>query len=185
MAIEGRAAGPTADSLSHCRALERFLAEAVADGLRVVVYDAMAGEVDLGPLVDRHPDPAARFALTRTPSRGHELTVHPWGVPLEHHRYGYRQPAAGAVVAPDASIGAMLVPGLAFDRHGTRLGHGMGYYDRLLGRFSAEVLFIGITGGFVVEALPADRHDVAMTHLATAAGVHAVPLDDAVFASLG
>lgn len=185
--MEAGADGPrvSAESVAHCRALESLLGDTVAGDRRIVVYDAMAGEVDLGPLVDAHPDPATRFAVTRTPEAGHRLTLHPWGVPLERHPYGYRQPRAGAEVVPDETIGAVLVPGLVFDRSGTRLGHGKGYYDRLLGRLPSGVLFIGITGGFVVEALPAERHDVTMTHLATASGVYPVPLDDGCFAALG
>lgn len=170
---EGRAP----DSASHCRHLERFLAASVADSRRVVVYDAMADEVDLGPLVAAHPDPGRRFAVTRTPEAGHALTLHPFGCRSERHRYGYRQPVADAPVVADEAIGAVLVPGLAFDRLGVRLGRGMGYYDRLLARLPADAILIGITGDYVVDGLPSEPFDVPMTHLATSEGVLAVPLD--------
>jgi 5-formyltetrahydrofolate cyclo-ligase len=88
---------------------------------------------------------------------------------LERHRFGYRQPIAGSPILPDARISAVLVPALAFDQSGNRLGFGAGYYDRLLARLP-HALKIGIAD-FVVDAeLPTESFDVAMTHLATTAG---------------
>jgi len=169
-------AGLDPDSSGHCRALATFLDREVPVGRWVVVFDALPGEVDLRELVEAHPDPGGRFALTRTPETGRTLTVHRWDGPRERHRYGYDQPTADAPVVDDDTIGAVLVPALAFDRRGTRLGRGAGYYDRFLARLDPDVLRIGITGGYVVDRLPAEAHDVVMTHLATADGVLAVPL---------
>ncbi len=166
----------TVDSAAYCIALAEFLDRTVDPAKRVVVYDAMPEEVDLNPLVDAHARPKERFAITRTPSIGYRLSVHPFGCEQERHRYGYRQPVADAPVVPDDEIAAVLVPALAFDRHGVRLGRGMGYYDRFLGRLGAGVSFIGITGGYVVESLPSESFDVAMTHLAFESGVEPVPL---------
>lgn len=162
-----------ADEIDQLRALARFLDREVPADRRVVLYDAMPGEVPLDGLVAAHPDPGGRYALTRTPEAGHRLTVHPWGGPTERHRYGYRQPRLDAPVVADAEIGAVVVPGLAFDPRGNRLGHGGGYYDRFLARLGPAVLRIGI-GGARVERLPAEDHDVAMTHLAGPDGVVAV-----------
>lgn len=157
--------------------LEAFLARSVPGGALVVIYDALADEVSLDPLIAAHPDPEARFALTRTPDAGHDLTVHPFGGPTETHRYGYRQPRPDGPVVADAEVGAVLVPGLAFDRAGIRLGRGAGYYDRFLARLDAGVLRIGVPADDLVDRLPAEDHDVAMTHLATPDGVLPVPLD--------
>lgn len=166
------------DHAGHCRHLARFLAGSVTDERRIVIYDALADEVDLSALVATHPDPTARFAITRTPAEGHRLTVHPWGGPSERHRHGYRQPALGSPQVDDGAIGTVVVPGLAFDRQGARLGRGGGYYDRLLARLGPGVLRVGVTAGLVVDRLPVGAHDVAMTHLATAEGVWPVPLED-------
>lgn len=142
-----------------------------------MLYDALDDEVSLDPLVEAKPDPGIRFALTRTPDVGHDLTVHPVGGPMDTHRYGYRQPRADAPMVADADVGAVLVPGLAFDRIGTRLGRGAGYYDRFLARLGPAVLRVGLPAGGPVDRLPADDHDVPMTHLATPDGVLPVPLD--------
>jgi 5-formyltetrahydrofolate cyclo-ligase len=172
-----RAAMPL-NSDAHCRALTSFLDRAVEPNLRVVIYDAIAGEVDLRSLIEADADPQNRFAITRTPEEGFELTVHPYGCETERHRYGYRQPAPDAPVVADAEIGAVVVPGLAFDRAGQRLGRGKGYYDRFLARLvgPGSALLIGITGDYIVESLPTDDHDIPMTHLATSSGVHPVPV---------
>lgn len=142
----------------------------------IVVFDAMPSEVDLSGLVSAHRDPPMRYAVTRTPEEGFRLTVHPVGGPTEQHRYGYNQPTEDAPQVADERIGAVLVPALAFARDGARLGRGKGYYDRFLARLGDGVLFVGITGGYVVEALPTESFDVSMTHLATAGAVAAVPL---------
>lgn len=165
-------------SIDHgrfCRNLVAFLDSRVDRGLRVVFYLAMSDEVDLGPVVAASDDPTVRFAVTRTPADGLDLTVHPWGCAMEDHAYGYAQPVADASRIELSDIGAFLVPGLAFDRSGTRLGRGKGYYDRLLARVP-DALRVGITGDYLVERLPADHYDVTMTHLAFSTGVVSTPL---------
>lgn len=163
-----RRAGLVADDGAVVAHLETFL-----DGPRppgwIVTYWPLAHEIDLRRLA------VGPLALTRTPPSGHELTVHRADAELEDHRWGFRQPVADAAAIPLAEIGVVLVPGLAFDRRGTRLGHGAGYYDRFLAGLAPAVWRIGVvTAALVVDELPRDAHDVAMTHLATEAGVVAV-----------
>jgi 5-formyltetrahydrofolate cyclo-ligase len=135
----------------------------------VLTYWPLAREVDVRAL---H---AAPLALTRTPATGLELTVHPADGALEVHRHGFFQPVAGAPAVDPTEVGVVLVPGLAFDAAGTRLGHGVGHYDRLLARLRPDVWCIGVTvEALVVDVLPAEPHDVPMTHLATERGVRAV-----------
>ncbi len=161
------------DSSRICWHLERFLRANITEGW-VVAFDPMPDEVDVRLIVDAE-QPAADFALTRTPSEGRDLTVHPASEPLERHRYGYRQPVAGSIEVPDVEISAVLVPALAFDHRGHRLGFGAGYYDRFLARLDPSVLRIGVSDGFLVSELPIEPHDVPMTHLATEVGVVATP----------
>jgi len=57
-------------------------------------------------------------------------------------------------------IDVVLVPGLAFDRLGNRLGRGRGYYDRFLRRLPASVLTIGLAfDGMIREQIPHDEND--------------------------
>ncbi|NNE97042.1 MAG: 5-formyltetrahydrofolate cyclo-ligase [Acidimicrobiales bacterium] len=134
----------------------------------VVLYDPMPGEVNLWPLTDEADE--VRFALTRTPDRGYQLSLHPATSALEPHRLGYRQPVAHSTVIADDDVRAVLVPALAFDREGNRLGFGAGYYDRLLARLP-DCYKIGIADVVIDGVLPHEDFDVPMTHLATTSGV--------------
>ncbi len=163
-----------------CRLVSDYLAAEVPADQRVVVYDALPEEVNLSEVMSSHPTPHSRFAVTRTPDEGYALTVHPFGGPMKRHRYGYMQPCADAPQIDDGDIGAVLVPALGFDRTGNRLGRGKGYYDRFLARLTStnrlQPDFLGIAGGHLVDKLPTDSHDVAMTHLVLPSGVWPVPV---------
>jgi 5-formyltetrahydrofolate cyclo-ligase len=146
-------------------ALRAFLTERLITGY-VLTFRPMAGEIDLDPLLVEY-----RSAITRTWPHG-RLTVHRADVDMERHRWGYLQPIADAPELPLDEIDAALVPGVLFDRRGGRLGHGAGYYDRLLPRLRADAMLIGVTTeDRLVDELPTDAHDVRMTHLATVQGV--------------
>jgi len=134
----------------------------------VLAYRAMAGEVPLDTLVAG--DRRHRWATTRTPDTG-GLTVHAWDAPTEPHRFGFDQPVAGAAVVGLDEVGVVLVPGLVFDLRGGRLGHGKGYYDRLLAALPGAVAVGVTTDAFVVPVVPTDRYDVPMAWLASESGV--------------
>jgi 5-formyltetrahydrofolate cyclo-ligase len=138
----------------------------------VVLFDPLPGEMNVWAIKDSPSIDGLNisFALTRTPRVGHELTIHPADSELERHRFGYRQPVADSPLIPDSQVSAVLVPALAFDRTGTRIGFGAGYYDRLLARLPAA-LKIGIADLVVEGTLPADDFDIPMTHLATRDGI--------------
>lgn len=165
------------DDQRICWHLERFLRSAVPQGW-VVTFSPMPGEVDLTPLQAVTP-PITTFALTRTPGAGRTLSLHPADAPTEQHRFGFRQPIEQAPVVPDDEVVAVLVPGLAFDHRGHRLGFGAGFYDRLLARLGPDVLRVGVSDGFLVSELPVEPHDMPMTHLASEVGVVATPLRSA------
>lgn len=143
---------------------------------QVLLYLPFGSEVDITALLAADK----RFHLTRTWPGRPELTLHPFDEhALETHPFGYRQPRADADATPPEDIELALVPGLAFDRCGRRLGYGGGYFDRLLPTLPAEAPRIGVTlDGLVVAELPAGPFDVAMSHLATESGVRPVPPAD-------
>ncbi|MFV0526073.1 MAG: 5-formyltetrahydrofolate cyclo-ligase, partial [Acidimicrobiales bacterium] len=99
---------------------------------------------------------------------------HPATTDLDTHPLGFGQPPPDSPGVADADITVVAVPGLAFDRHGRRLGRGGGHYDRFLTRLGPEVVRIGVTGGLIVDRLPVEAHDVTMTHLLTDGGVRPV-----------
>ena len=135
----------------------------------VLLYAPLPDEIDLLPLIDEHL--SCRFVMTRTPEHG-GLTVHTASGVLERHQLGYLQPAADAAAVPPTDIDVFLLPGLAFDRRGTRLGRGAGYFDELLTSARPAALRVGtIPEALIVDRLPVAEHDRSMTHLASERGV--------------
>ena len=83
--------------------------------------------------------------------------------------YGLREPAA-PTLAPEAisQAGLILVPALAVDRRGVRLGRGAGFYDRSLHLAAPGTRLVAVVrDDELVEQLPAEPHDVPMTHALT------------------
>lgn len=131
----------------------------------VLTYLAFGSELDLSGLEGKH------FYTTRAHSGG-TLTVHARSDGLERHPYGFWQPSAGSPVAKVERPQLLLVPGLAFDLSGTRLGYGKGYYDRLLRGVRKGVPIVGVVPSrLIVPVLPAGSHDVPVTHLLSEYGV--------------
>ncbi len=82
-------------------------------------------------------------------------------------RFGLLEPVyqAEKVVRPD-DLDLVIVPGIAFDRQGNRLGFGGGFYDRFLAQCAATC--VGLAYGFqVVDGVPTESHDVQMDGLVT------------------
>ena len=92
---------------------------------------------------------------------------------LRPGRWGILEPRAcgEGLKAPEAGEKALcLVPGLAFDRLGNRLGYGKGYYDRFLA--GRQIDTVGLCyEGFLFDRLPAESHDKKVGLVATEAGV--------------
>jgi 5-formyltetrahydrofolate cyclo-ligase len=66
----------------------------------------------------------------------------------------------------------IFVPGLAFTKHGYRLGRGAGFFDRLLAGRAARAFKIGICFSFqLADAVPTERHDIEMDTIVTDEGV--------------
>ena len=67
----------------------------------------------------------------------------------------------------------IAVPGVAFDRHGGRIGHGKGYYDRLLRRVREDIVLVGLAFQCqVFPTVPMQEHDVFMNKVITEKGVY-------------
>ena len=81
---------------------------------------------------------------------------------------GVLEPRSDAPLAPLSEVDLVLVPGLLFDRSGRRLGRGGGHYDRLLARIPSRTPTFGLCwAGSLVDRLPAEPHDVALSCVVT------------------
>ncbi len=138
-------------------------------GAIIAGYWPMGDEMDPRPALLAFAARGHRLALPVTPRRGLPLTFRAWapGEALRPGPMGTSEPAEGALVNPDW----LLVPLLAFDRAGRRLGYGGGYYDRTLaGLPGAKAIGIAYAGQEMAE-VPAGPQDFRLPLIATEAGV--------------
>ncbi len=128
----------------------------------------LPGELDLRPLLLALIGRGHQVVLPVTPRRGLPLSFRLWrpGAPLLAGRFGTCHPQ-GAELAPDF----LLVPLLAFDRSGRRLGYGAGYYDRTIAGLPGATLLGCAFAAQEMAAVPAGPHDRTLPRIATERGV--------------
>ena len=80
--------------------------------------------------------------------------------------YGIREPSPESVVIPLIRLDLVLVPGVAFDLHGRRLGRGKGYYDRLLAEVRGATCGVGYEEQ-LLNTVPTEPHDRQLTCILT------------------
>jgi 5-formyltetrahydrofolate cyclo-ligase len=131
----------------------------------VCAFSALASEPDV--LV---PWPAGKRVLLPRVATD-RLTLHVVGGrgELVRGNWGVWEPAADASTAP-ARADMILVPGLAFDAEGGRLGRGGGFYDRLLEGFAGVRVGVCFQERLLNE-IPREPHDARMDFLATPSGI--------------
>lgn len=129
----------------------------------------MGPEIDPRPLLRALAARGHALALPVTPRRGQPLLFRRWrwGEALASGPMGTRQPAAGETVTPDW----LLVPLLAFDQAGRRLGYGGGYYDRTLAGLPAATALGCAYAAQEIPEVPAGPLDWRLAGVATESGV--------------
>jgi len=147
------------------------------EGVELEPTDIVAGywpirdEMDVKLLVARLMDAGQPVCLPVVLGDEEPLELRLWqeGAPLYEAGYGTLAPADDAPrVAPDV----ILVPLLGFDRTGTRLGYGGGYYDRTLAALDKRPRLIGFAfAGQEIDSIPRDSHDVPLDAVVTEHGV--------------
>jgi 5-formyltetrahydrofolate cyclo-ligase len=99
-----------------------------------------------------------------------ELAPGMWGI-LEPPKQRWDE--VGKEIAPE-QLDCIMVPGVAFDRNGGRLGNGAGYYDRLLRNVRADAVLIGVCfESQLVEQVAMESHDVPMDIVITEKALYA------------
>lgn len=167
--VRGRAhaARPDApfDLARHAAALAAGLTPGWVSG-----YLAMGEEMDVLPALETLAAKGWRSCLPVVTGKGEPLSFRAWspGAALEDGVFGTRHPATGAdEVRPDL----LLVPLLAFDRIGYRLGWGGGFYDRTLAKLRADgapVTAAGVGyGAQEVDAVPRAGYDARLDWVVT------------------
>lgn len=131
----------------------------LAGAAAVMAFWSFGSEVDTAPLLDRLQAEGRVVALPRIEAAGIVPVTYRSGETVRSTSFGAREPADGRALAAD-ELDLVLVPGVAFDRSGGRVGYGGGYYDRLIGRLRTGVPTIGLAFSLqLVPAVPAGGMD--------------------------
>jgi len=169
-ALARRNALPAAERMAAAEAIAtRTFPVAVASGAVVSGFMPLNSEISPLPLMRRLADAGARLALPVVVTRGVPLLMraYAFGDALVKGVWGIRGPPPEAPeVAPDV----LLVPLLAFDRNGNRLGYGAGYYDMTIAALRAKKPVVAVGIAFAAQEVdevpttPRDaRLDVVLT----------------------
>lgn len=136
----------------------------------VAGFSALKGEIDPAPALEALARRGARVALPRVTGNSPRLRFHQPVGPLRPGRHGILEPDPGAPEVRPEEVDVFLLPGLAFDGDGHRLGFGGGYYDEL-GPL-VRGLLVGVAFDFqLVERCPAGEGDVPVDCVVTDARV--------------
>ena len=136
----------------------------IVPGIVVSGFMPLDSEINPHPLMRKLAEKGARLALPVVSRRGQPLLMREWtfGEPLSAGVWGIREPEPEAQeVEPDI----LLVPLLAFDRAGYRIGYGGGYYDRTIARLRSRkpVMAVGLAfAAQEVSAVPATPRDARL-----------------------
>jgi 5-formyltetrahydrofolate cyclo-ligase len=151
-------------------------------GVTISAYWPGRSELDIRPLMTRLHDLGHPIGLPVVMGRGKPLVFRLWrpGDALEPKPFGLQEPYLSA---PELVPAVLLVPFLAFDGEGYRIGYGAGFYDRTLAilRARSSVLAIGV--GYAAQAvahLPRGEHDERLDWVVTEEGVLEAPRVDRV-----
>jgi len=161
-----RRAGQTLEKMSAAAVRNFKTLENFRTARAVGAYMPLADEVDITPLfrildktfyIPAFDEVSGCYRMAR-------LTAE-----LKKGRFGIFEPAV-PVFAVEGDLDLIIVPGVAFDRAGRRIGRGGGFYDRLLPRYRA--VRAGICFDFqCLEAIPAEEHDIRMNFTVTEAKI--------------
>lgn len=156
------------EAATHLRA---FLAS--HGGFRVAAcYMGRKSELPTGPAICALRDGHVAIALPGWDGETYRFVAWAAGAPLENGPMAIPQPADGVVLYA-GDIDLFLVPGIAFDMHGGRIGYGGGWYDRLLAGRRTDSLALGfcLDGQISATPLPREPHDALLDGVLTPSGL--------------
>jgi 5-formyltetrahydrofolate cyclo-ligase len=159
-----------ADRAARTAAESLIRSKPARSATRIALYAALPGELPTKPLFDAVIENFGAALLPRTvdSDRIEFFSVVHWDQ-LRPGRYGVPEPPVDAPATPLAAGDLVVVPGLAFDSKGNRLGHGKGYYDRAFAGGTGESpMLVGFGYEFqIVDEVPHGEMDRRMDVIVT------------------
>ena len=135
----------------------------------VMFFAPLPGELDVWPLLASAPAAGKQVALPRfvAATRSYEACwiLNP-ETDVQAGHFGIREPRSHCARVSPGRLDLILVPGVAFDFQGRRLGRGKGYYDQLLGVWRGTTCGVAF-GEQIVDEIPLEPHDVRMNCILT------------------
>jgi len=130
----------------------RIFPLSIPAGATVSGFMPMKTEINPLPLMKKLAEVGVQLALPVTGRRGQPLTMRAWtwGEPLASGVWGIREPKPEA---PQVDPDILLVPLLAFDRAGRRLGYGGGFYDLTLAQLRSRKAVIAVGLAFAAQEI--------------------------------
>lgn len=134
---------------------------------RVLLYHSLPDELSTREFIDSFADaPDKQFFLPRV--NGLDLEILPYERSRMHLGAFRIEEPDGDDTVDISDIDLVIVPAVAYDRHGNRVGRGKGYYDRLLSR--SKAVTIGVCYDFqLFDEIEAEEHDIPV-HFVVADG---------------
>lgn len=142
--------------------LERSAAFALAD--KILLYHSLPDELSTREFLERWSG-RKRFFLPRV--NGLNLEILPYDRSRMALGAFHIEEPQGDETVDISEIELVIVPAVAYDRRGNRVGRGKGYYDRLLAETRATKVGVGYDFQLLDEEIPAEPHDVAVDMVIT------------------
>jgi 5-formyltetrahydrofolate cyclo-ligase len=141
-----------------------------AQSARTILFFApLPDELDVWPLMEEFLAAGKTVALPFFEAQGNNYTarqVKNVATDVAGGKFGVREPGSNCLEIPLDRFDLVLVPGLAFDLSGNRLGRGKGFYDRLLAAASGVKSGVGYDFQ-VLEKIPVEPHDAGVDFIMT------------------
>ena len=126
-------------------------------------------EIDLTLLIDHTLNKNGLICINKTDFKNHSITPYLYSteIKLEISDFGVPEPSNGIVISPK-EINYVIVPLLACDKHGYRVGYGKGFYDAFLSQCHEKTTFIGVNHfNDLVHIDNVEEHDIPIHYLVT------------------
>ncbi len=163
---------PAERAAASVAASQRLLSlDPVRGASTVLLYAALPDECDPSTAAEVLFEAGTRVLLPRMAGDELHLARTQRGEVLQTGRFGVREPTGPRVDVTEVDV--VVVPGVAFDREGGRLGHGGGFYDRLLATLRPDAVMIGFAfASQLVDRVPREAHDLPVHLVVTEAATH-------------
>lgn len=134
----------------------------------IMLYYSVRNEAETVPMINYLLGEGKTVALpVCTPERDLNAAVINDLSQLQPAPFGLMEPGPGSPVLANEELQLIVVPGVAFDEQGNRLGHGAGYYDRFLSK-TPNAFKLALAYDFqVVPEVPTEPHDLKMDAILT------------------